>query len=94
MQQNMKFTKKALLPAFFLLAMLMAACGGGSSSSSSSSSHTKAPDNKQVYVSTYVGGGLPDINSFDPAKAPDLYSAFAIETVFTGLVSLDNNLNV
>jgi oligopeptide transport system substrate-binding protein len=88
----MNITKKALLPAFFLLAMLVAACGG--SSSSNSAAGTKAPANKQVFVSTYVGYAVPDINTFDPAKAPDFNSAAAIETVFTGLVSEDDNLNV
>ncbi len=89
----MNITKKALLPAFFLLAMLVAACGGGSSSSSSSAG-TKAPANKQVFVSTYVGYAVPDISTFDPAKATDFNSAAAIETVFTGLVSEDDNLNI
>ncbi len=93
MQQSMQITKKALLPAFFLLAMIVAACGGGSSSTSSSS-HTKVPDNKQVFVSTYVGYAVPDISTFDPAKATDFNSAAAIETVFTGLVSEDDNLNI
>jgi oligopeptide transport system substrate-binding protein len=92
-QHTMNITKKALLPAFFLLAMLVAACGGGSSSSSSSAG-TKAPANKQVFVSTYVGYAVPDISTFDPAKATDFNSAAAIETVFTGLVSEDDNLNI
>ncbi len=93
MQHTMNITKKALLPAFFLLAMLVAACGGGSSSSNSSAG-TKAPANKQVFVSTYVGYAVPDISTFDPAKATDFNSAAAIETVFTGLVSEDDNLNI
>jgi oligopeptide transport system substrate-binding protein len=91
-QHTMNITKKALLPAFFLLAMLVAACGG--SSSSNSAAGTKAPANKQVFVSTYVGYAVSDISSFDPAKATDFFSAAAIETVFTGLVSEDDNLNI
>jgi peptide/nickel transport system substrate-binding protein/oligopeptide transport system substrate-binding protein len=73
-----------------LLAMLLSACG----QTSTSNNHQKAPANKQVFVSTAVGGGTSDITHFDPALAADLYSAFAIQTIFTGLVSLDDNGNV
>ncbi|MBA2676858.1 MAG: peptide ABC transporter substrate-binding protein [Ktedonobacteraceae bacterium] len=85
-----------LLPIFFILAILVSACGGGSSpnNSSSTGAHTKAPDNKQVLVTVYTGYAVPDINTFDPAKAPDFNSASAIETVFTGLVTLDAQLNI
>jgi len=95
LQQGKKFTSKTLLPAFFILVMLVSACGqGNSSNSSTTSTHTKAPDNKQVLVSVYTGYGVPDINTFDPAKAPDFNSATAIEAVFTGLVTLDVHLNI
>ncbi|GAC1367204.1 MAG: ABC transporter substrate-binding protein [Ktedonobacteraceae bacterium] len=96
MQRGTKFTHKVLLPVFFMLVMLVSACGGGGSNSSTSttSAHTKAPDNKQVLVSIYTGYSVPDINSFDPAKAADLNSASAIGAVFTGLVTLDSQLNL
>lgn len=94
MQRGTKFTNKALLPVFFILVMLVSACGGGNSPTNSTDAHTKAPDNKQVLVSIYTGYGVPDINTFDPAKAPDFNSASAIETVFTGLVTLDAQLNI
>src|SRR6266699_371254 len=74
-----------LLPSILcLIAMLLAACG-----QTSTSNHQKAPDNKQVLVS-----GSVDVNTFDPALASDLNSASAIQMVFTGLVSLDDNGNV
>src|SRR5947207_6061595 len=69
-----------------LFAMLLSACG-----QTSASNHQKAPDNKQVFVSTAVGAGTSDITHFDPALANDLYSIVAIQTIFTGLVSLDDN---
>ena len=95
MQPGSKFTHKTLLPVFFILVMLISACGSGSNpSTSSTGTHTKAPDNKQVLVSIYTGYSVPDINTFDPAKAPDFNSATAIEAVFTGLVTLDAHLNI
>ncbi len=96
MQRGSTFTNKALLPVFFILVMLVSACGAGNSSNNSASTgaHTKAPDNKQVLVSVYTGYAVPDINTFDPAKAPDFNSATAIENVFTGLVTLDAHLNI
>ena len=96
MQRGSKFTNKTLLPAFFILVMLVSACGGGNSpnNSTSTGAHTKAPDNKQVLVSVYTGYAVPDISTFDPAKATDFNSASAIETVFTGLVTADVHLNI
>jgi len=86
MQRN-KPSRLALSSSIFcLLAMLLAGCG-----QTSTSNHQKAPNNKQVLVSTAVGGGTSDITHFDPALASDLYSSIAIPTIFTGLVSLDDN---
>src|SRR5436190_13385467 len=85
MQMNQQ-PRLTLLPSILcLIAMLLAAC----SQTSTTSNHQKAPENKQVLVS-----GSVDINTFDPALASDLNSASAIQMVFTGLVSLDNNGNV
>jgi hypothetical protein len=67
-----------LLPTFLcLIAMLIVACGGGSSSTTTSS-HTKASSSQQVFI----GGeeaGTGDLYSFDPALAPDAFSASAID---------------
>jgi oligopeptide transport system substrate-binding protein len=67
-----------------LLTMVLSACG-----QISASNHQKAPNSKQVLVS-----GVVDINTFDPALASDINSASAIQMIFTGLVSLDDNGNV
>lgn len=89
MQRN-KPSHLALSSSIFcLLAMLLAGCG-----QTSTSNHQKAPNNRQVLVSTAVGAGTSDITHFDPALASDLYSAVAIQTIFTGLVSLNDNGNV
>lgn len=84
MQRNKPSRLALSYSIFCLLAMLLAACG-----QTSTSNHQKAPDNKQVFVSSSV-----DINTFDPALASDLNSVSAIQMVFTGLVSLDGNGNV
>jgi peptide/nickel transport system substrate-binding protein/oligopeptide transport system substrate-binding protein len=70
--------------------MFMTACGGNSINTST----TKAPDNKQVLVSTTAGGGVSDISTYDPALAGDAFSGAAIAPVFTGLVTLDAQGNV
>ncbi len=87
--QNGKNLAKVILPAFLcLLTMLLAACGGGQANTGNT---TKAPANQQVYRWSFA---LPDINSFDPGIATDQSSLNAINMVFTGLVQLDDHLNV
>src|SRR5436305_1081892 len=82
-----------LLPTFLcLIAMLVAACGGGGTSTTSGN-HTKASSDKQVFVPGLEEGNA-DLYSFDPALAPDAYSAYAIEMVFTGLVQIDDQEKV
>ncbi|QBD82136.1 peptide ABC transporter substrate-binding protein [Ktedonosporobacter rubrisoli] len=92
----MKPTSKALLPVFFLLTLLIAACGGGNSSTSTapSTAHTKAPENKQVLITTIPTASIANFDSLDPAKATDFYSASAINMIYSGLVVLDDNLKV
>ncbi len=94
----MRFGKKltlGILPTFLcILSMLIVACGGSSNGNGSSSTAQKAPDSKQVYVDPYPVYGQSDIKTFDPAVVTDLYSTNAINMVFTGLVGLDNNLEV
>ncbi|QBD78554.1 peptide ABC transporter substrate-binding protein [Ktedonosporobacter rubrisoli] len=92
----MKFGSKFLLPVFCLLAMLVAACGGsgGTSTAPAQGAHTKAADNKQVYIATGPGSGLSDFASLDPALIADQLSAEVATTLYTGLVSFDNKLDV
>ncbi|GAC1465027.1 MAG: ABC transporter substrate-binding protein [Ktedonobacteraceae bacterium] len=84
-----------ILPTFLcLLSMLIVACGGGTDQGTGTTKAQKAPDNKQVYVDATPVAGLSDIKTFDPALVGDLYSANAVDMVFTGLVELDQSLNV
>ncbi|MBE3558047.1 MAG: peptide ABC transporter substrate-binding protein [Ktedonobacteraceae bacterium] len=76
---------------FCLLAILLVACGGGATGQSGTST-AKAPDEKQILISPI--GNRSDIKSFDPARATDIDSINAIQMVFTGLVSLNDKLQV
>ncbi len=92
MQSHKKFTIGSLLLLLCLGAVLISACGGTTGSPSGPSGAQKAPDNKQVYV--YPEDGISDIATFDPALSTDLPSITAINMVFTGLVQLDDDLEV
>jgi oligopeptide transport system substrate-binding protein len=84
--------KAKLLPAFLaLIVLLVAACGGGNNNSSSSAK-TKAPASQQVFVSPEEQ--VADIATFDPGLSTDIPSISAIDMVFTGLVQLNDNLQV
>jgi len=93
-EQAMQGTPKkrvALLSSLVIVfAMLLSACGGGTVPSGSGST-AKAPASQQIYR---WGLNLPDITSFDPGTATDSPSIQAINLVYTGLVQLDDNLNV
>jgi len=90
MQSRKRLTTK-LLPVFLaLVAMLFAACGGGGTTSNSGV--TKAPASQQVFVDPEEG--VADIATFDPGLSTDLPSIAAIDMVFTGLVQLNDQLQV
>src|SRR6266699_740436 len=91
MPSGKKLTQR-LLPAFFcLLSLLLVACGSNGTGGASSNT-TKAPDNKQIFI--YAQWGIPDIKTFDPGLTTDQPSAEAINMVFTGLVQLNDKLEV
>ena len=86
------FYKSPLLPIFLCLtALLLTSCNlfGGNQVITKL---VKAPGAKQVYTTPQVG--ISDITTFDPALATDLPSINAISMVFTGLVGLDDTLQV
>jgi peptide/nickel transport system substrate-binding protein/oligopeptide transport system substrate-binding protein len=75
-----------------LLALLLTGCGPGSGSNENSAVLlSKAPLSQQIYR---YGDVVTDIASFDPAQATDQPSLEAITMVFTGLVQLDDHLQV
>lgn len=87
--QALRKSRAQFLVTFLALAsmILLAACGSGPGTTSTA----KAPENQQIYRSPVTGG---DINTFDPAQVTDLVSGSAIDMVFTGLVALDDKLQV
>jgi len=91
MRTGKRFTIGFLPTLFVLMAMFIAACGGGGSSNTPSSQPAHAPASQQIFKYPLA---VTDISTFDPALVQDAYSGTAIEAVFTGLVSLDANLNV
>ena len=91
MRPGKKFTYGFLPTLLCLLAMLIAACGA--STTPTPATHGKAPANKQVLVSG-VENSISDIKTLDPGLSTDFYSITAIDNVFTGLVQLDDKLQV
>ena len=77
-------------PALALIALLITACGGGSGNPTTGKQ--AAPASQQVF--TFPEEGVADISTFDPGLDSDLNSAQAIYLVFTGLVSLNDQLQV
>jgi len=93
MQSGKKLTL-GILPTFLcLLSLLIVACGGGASTGpGGSTASTKAADNKQVFVDAYAVQGSTDVKTLDPALLTDTASNAVVQCVFTGLVTLDENL--
>jgi len=95
MRSGKKKLTLGILPTFLcLLSMLIVACGGGGSTGTTSNQAQKAADSKQVYVDAAPVAGLSDVKTLDPALDGDLYSANAINMIYTGLVEFDDKLNV
>jgi oligopeptide transport system substrate-binding protein len=89
MQLDKKFTRN-ILPLFFCL--LMIALVGCGSATTGQASVTKADASKQVLILPL--GGNRDLKTIDPALSTDAGSIAAIDLVFTGLVQLDDKLQV
>ncbi|GHO46254.1 peptide ABC transporter substrate-binding protein [Ktedonospora formicarum] len=90
MKRGKLFAGKFLfLPALFcLLAAFISACGGASGSDTGS----KLSDDKQIYVVPVSGSS--DVATLDPALSTDLDSISALDTMFVGLVQLNDKLEV
>ena len=70
--------------------LIISACGG--SQQPSIQQVTKASADKQILVLPIEGE--TDLLAFDPALVTDLPAITSVNLVFTGLVSLDNTLQV
>ena len=83
----------SFLLAFCFLALLFSACSLFGDGNPALPKHpVKAPLNKQVYTVPEVG--IFDFDTLDPALAHDSASLNAVQMIYTGLVQLDDNLNV
>src|SRR5215467_7381638 len=92
MRPGKKITYGFLPALLCLFAMLLVACGGTTTTPPGSSGPTKAAANKQIAILPETG--VSDIATFDPGLSTDLPSIAAIDMVFTGLVQLDDKLQV
>jgi oligopeptide transport system substrate-binding protein len=92
MRPGKKFTTGFLPTLFCLLAIIVAGCSSSSGNTSNGSKPTKAPASQQIY--RYGDALGTDISTFDPGQATDQPSLEAITMVFTGLVQLNDQLQV
>ena len=92
MTSTRKLVHRILPMCLGLLAMVLASCGNGGTTPPSSGAIQKASADKQVYISPI--GGKDHIKTLDPALAYDIVSIGAVDMVFTGLVTLDDKLQV
>src|SRR5882724_2874583 len=87
MKRCRRFSIGTIATLCLMVPMILTACG-----SSSGSTGEKASADKQIFNWPMVG--INDIKTFDPAMAITQTSIWPIMMVFTGLVSLDDNLKV
>src|SRR5579859_5522526 len=92
MRKGKKLTVGFLPILLVLVSMLVVACGGGSGSASATpTAAAKAPASQQILRLELP---VSDIATFDPGQATDIYSSAAVLSVFTGLVQLNDKLEV
>ncbi len=92
MRLSKRLSTGILPPLLCLVAILMVACGSGGGGNNGPSGPTKAPASQQVFVDPEAG--VSDIATFDPGLSTDLPSIAAIDMVFTGMVQLNDKLQV
>ncbi|QBD79938.1 peptide ABC transporter substrate-binding protein [Ktedonosporobacter rubrisoli] len=86
-----KFHLRITLPILFsLMALIVTACGGSAQTTANTAS--KAPDNQQILITPITQ--VSDLTTFDPALATDSSAIDPINMVFSGLVQLDDKLQV
>ncbi|GCE13731.1 peptide ABC transporter substrate-binding protein [Tengunoibacter tsumagoiensis] len=87
MKPGKRLTVPILSSFLCALALILSACG---STTSTPTSVTKADDSKQIFRYPVVG----DVATLDPALVEDTDSNFPIQSIYTGLVTLDSKLQV
>ena len=90
MRPSKKRSSAFLTALLCLVALIMVACGGGGSTSTPTTSHAKAPASQQVFIEGYTGSGIADFGSLDPALLQSLNDEQASNTIFTGMIELND----
>ena len=88
MRQRKHFLLRCMLSLFCFVAIMLASCGTDNTKGGTQ----KASADKQVFASALEG--IRDIATLDPALVSDIASINPIDMIFTGLVQLDDKLNV
>lgn len=91
MRSGKKFTLRLLPGLLAVIAVMVAGCTSGGTPTNIVNNPPPASKLQQIYR---MGIVAPDINSFDPGVATDKYSVDAVLMVFTGLVQLNDQLQV
>ncbi len=91
MQRSTRSPLTILFIFFSLIALLVTACGGGNTSTSQTVG--KASADKQILVLP-LNDGYSDIATFDPALATEPSAITVDNMIYTGLVQLDDHLQV
>ena len=91
MRSGKKFTLRLLPGLLAILAIILAGCNSNGTSTTTLNNPPPASKQQQIYRTGLI---TPDINSFDPGVATDKYSVDAVLMVFTGLVQLNDQLQV
>ncbi|HLX41665.1 MAG TPA: ABC transporter substrate-binding protein, partial [Ktedonobacteraceae bacterium] len=73
-----------------MLILVLASCGGGGTTPTANGTPTLASSQ----VLRFPNVGIEDSASLDPALGPDANTAQIVGMIYTGLVKLDQNLNV
>ena len=91
MRSGKKFTMRLLPGLLAVVAIMVAGCTSGGTPTNNVNNPPPASRLQQIYR---MGLVTPDIYSFDPGIATDKYSVDAVLMVFTGLVQLNDQLQV
>ncbi|MBA2396982.1 MAG: peptide ABC transporter substrate-binding protein, partial [Ktedonobacteraceae bacterium] len=91
MLSGKKFAIRFLPILFATIMLITAACGGSTSPTSSTPASQAAPASKQ---NVRIPIGATDFSTLDPALVQSATDAETIQTIFTGLVSLNDKVQV
>ncbi len=92
LSRKKKYITKLLPITFCLLSLLLTSCNLFGGNTPPKKILAKAPASKQVY--TIPETGITDFNTLDPALVHDSTSTSAIQMMYTGLVQLNDQLQI